>query len=181
MSIGVAVVILTGAGVLAAAILGGVAILVRRIGPGQIATGQAPADPSANGAPTPQQRADLVRAEERLVAREEKLDVRSVELTERERQLGECESALEMLRDERIRALEAVAGMRVSQARTLLLKDLEDRLRHDRRASCARSSTRPSSRPTAGCATSSRSSCSAWPPGTLPRPPCRSCSCPATT
>jgi ribonucrease Y len=128
MSFEVAVVILAGAAVLAAAILGGVLILVRRLSPGEAA---APADPASNGAPTPQQREELARSQERLIAREEKLDVQSAELTERERQLSEREIAIEKLRDERIRALESVAGLGVSQARTMLLKDLEDKLRHD--------------------------------------------------
>ena len=56
MSYGVAVVILVGAGLLAAAILGGVLILVRRLGP---ATAAHPADPASTGAGSPQQRAEL--------------------------------------------------------------------------------------------------------------------------
>ncbi len=55
----------------------------------------------------------------------------STELAERDRQITERESAVEALRDERIRALESVAGLGVSQAKTMLLKDLEDKLRHD--------------------------------------------------
>jgi ribonuclease Y len=126
MSYGVAVVILAGAGLLAAAILMGVTILVRRLGPAD-----EPARPSSNGAGSPQQRADLARAEERLVAREEKLELRVGELTERERLLADRELAVERLRDERIRALEGVAGLGVSQAKTLLLTEFEDKLRHD--------------------------------------------------
>jgi ribonuclease Y len=128
MSYGVAVVILVGAGLLAAAILGGVLILVRRLGPAPAA---APADPATNGAGTPEQRAELARVEERLIAREEKLDLRANELAERERRLMEKEGAIEQLRDERIRALEGIAGLGVSQAKSMLLKDLEDKLRHD--------------------------------------------------
>ncbi len=132
MSYGVAVVILAGAGVLAAAILGGVTILVRRLGPGAGAAAEpAAAHPSSNGAGTPHQRVDLAGAEERLIAREEKLELLSTELRERELRLGEREQAVESLRDERIRALESLAGLGVSQAKTMLLKDLEDSLRHD--------------------------------------------------
>ncbi len=126
MSYGVAVVILVGAGLLAAAILGGVLILVRRLGPAAVAT-----DPATNGAGSPQQRAELARVEERLIAREEKLDLRSNEVTERERRLHEKEEGIEKLRDERIRALEGIAGLGVSQAKSMLLKDLEDKLRHE--------------------------------------------------
>jgi ribonuclease Y len=128
MSYGVAVVILAGAALLAAGILGGVTILLRRLGPG--ATVAAP-DPSSNGHGTPEQRAELARAEERLLAREDKLELRVNELAEREHLLREREESVEALRDERIRALEGIAGLGVSQAKTMLLKDLEDKLRHD--------------------------------------------------
>jgi ribonucrease Y len=132
MSFEVAVVILAGAVVLAAGILGGAALLVRRLGAGAGA-GQAaaPADPAANGAPTAQQREELARAQERLLAREEKLDALTGELAERERVLTEREHAIEQLREERIRALESIAGLGVSQAKHMLLKDLEDKLRHE--------------------------------------------------
>jgi ribonuclease Y len=126
MSYGVAVVILAGAGLLAAAILGGATILVRRLGPNAAAP-----DPSSNGHGTPDQRAELARAEERLIAREDKLELRAGELAERELRLREREDGIEALRDERIRALEGIAGLGVSQAKTMLLKDLEDKLRHD--------------------------------------------------
>jgi ribonucrease Y len=127
MSFGVAVVILAGAAILAGAIIGGAHLLVRRLG----SSHSAAPDPSSNGAPTPEQRAELARAQERLLAHEEKLEALSAELAERDRQITERESAVEALRDERIRALESVAGLGVSQARTMLLKDLEDKLRHD--------------------------------------------------
>jgi ribonuclease Y len=128
MSYGVAVVILVGAGLLAAAILGGVLILVRRLEPTPVA---ATVDAGANGAGSPDQRAELARIEERLIAREEKLDLRVAELAERERRLQEKEGSIEQLREERIRALEGIAGLGVSQAKSMLLKDLEDKLRHD--------------------------------------------------
>ncbi len=134
MSYGVAVVILAGAGLLALAILAAVTILVRRLGPASASpTGTAilPAVATSNGASGPQQRVDLARAEERLIAREEKLELRAGELAERERTVSEREGAVESLRDERIRALEGIAGLGVSQAKTMLLKDLEDKLRHD--------------------------------------------------
>ncbi len=129
MSYGVAVVILAGAGVLAAAILGGATMLVRRIGPAVTsdtpAPAPAPAHPSGNGNGNGHVSSEqLARLEERLRAQEEKL-------AEREQALGERENAVEALRDERIRALEGVAGLGIAQAKSLLLKDLEDTLRHD--------------------------------------------------
>ncbi|MEJ7894396.1 MAG: ribonuclease Y [Solirubrobacteraceae bacterium] len=128
MSFEVAVVILVGAALLAAGVLGGVAILVRRLGPGH--AGAHP-DPTTNGASTPEQRSALARDQERLGVREEKLDLVSSELVDRERHLAERESAVETLRDQRVRALESIAGLGVAQAKHLLLKDLEADLRHD--------------------------------------------------
>ncbi len=132
MSFGVAVVVLAGATVLAGGILGGVAILVRRLGT-VTSPSVAPVapDPTSDGAPTAQQRSDLARAEERLMAREDKLDRIKSELSERARVLTDRELAVEDLREQRIRALEAIAGLGVSQAKSMLLKDLEDGLRHD--------------------------------------------------
>jgi ribonuclease Y len=135
MNFGLAVVILVATILLAGGIVGGVAVLARRL----VAQGGPPpaARPIAGGAtpvavvPADDQRADLARIEERLIAREEKLEVRATDLVERERQLAERESAIVALRDERIRALENVAGLGASQAKAMLLKDLEDRLRHD--------------------------------------------------
>jgi len=133
MSFGVAVVILVAAVVLAAGIVGGVLLLAKRLVavgvPAPGTTGPA-TDPVALAAQE-DQRADLARIEERLIAREEKLDVRLRESADRERQIAEREAAVEALRDERIRALESVSGLAASQAKTMLLKDLEDKLRHD--------------------------------------------------
>jgi ribonuclease Y len=134
MNFGLAVVILIAAVVLAGGIVGGVALLARRL---VAQGGSTPVRPIAGGAtpvavvPADEQRADLARIEERLIAREEKIDTRAQELNERERQLMERETAVEALRDERIRALENIAGLAASQAKGMLLKDLEDKLRHD--------------------------------------------------
>src|SRR4051812_2062666 len=135
MSFGVAVVILVAAIVLAAGIVGGVLLLTKRL----VATGGQPVtihpmaggDPAATLSAQEDQRADLARVEERLIAREEKLDLRTGDMADRERQIAEREAAVEALRDERIRALESVAGLAASQAKAMLLKDLEDKLRHD--------------------------------------------------
>ena len=129
MDFEVAVVILAGAALLAAGILGGAVILMRRMTP---PPGPAAPTPAGSDAPAAEQRTELARGQERLSAREEKLDLASGELVERERLLTEREAAVERLRDERIRALESVAGLGVAQAKTMLLKDLEDKLRHDR-------------------------------------------------
>jgi ribonucrease Y len=138
MDFGVAVVILVAAIVLAGGIVGGVALLARRLvaqgGSTPAARPMAGAAPTAAAAvvvPHDDRGADLARIEERLIAREEKLEAKSSELLDAERRLNDREMAVEKLRDERIRALESIAGLGASQAKAMLLKDLEDRLRHD--------------------------------------------------
>src|SRR3954453_12490525 len=133
MSFGVAVVILVAAIVVAAGIVGGVLLLAKRLVAGNgrpVAAPPGAADPGAAAA-AQEERADLARLEERLIAREEKLELRVKDMADRERQIAEREAAVEALRDERIRALESVAGLAASQAKAMLLKDLEDKLRHD--------------------------------------------------
>jgi ribonucrease Y len=171
MSIGVAVVLLVAAGLLAGVVVWGVLTLSKRLPPPG-ATAQAPAvqrtvaavpaaavatsngngvarEPAAvgsgrfasaaaqHGGAEPGEltvRAgapELVRREERLVAGEDRLDLRADELAERERLVGEREASVEALRTERIRALESVSGLGAGQAKAMLLKELEDSLRHD--------------------------------------------------
>ncbi len=132
MSFGTAVVILVAAIVLAAGMVGGVLLLARRLVANGVAAAPAAAapDPAAVAAEQ-EQRTDLARVEERLIAREDKLELRAREMADRERQIAEREAAVEALRDERIRALESIAGLAASQAKAMLLKDLEDKLRHD--------------------------------------------------
>ncbi len=134
MDFGVAVVILVAAVVLAAGIVGGVLLLARRLtaaGVAPVATPGPSAEHVATAAAQGEERADLARVEERLIAREDKLGIRAREMADRERQIAEREAAVEALRDERIRALESLSGLAASQAKTMLLKDLEDKLRHD--------------------------------------------------
>jgi ribonuclease Y len=136
MEIGTAVVILVAAVVLAAGFIGAAMLLTRRGGAG----GHPPQRPSiAGGSPVAlatspdaaEQRTELARVEERLIARADKLDVRLAELEERERVCAEKEAGLDGLREERIRKLEAVSGMSAGSAKQALLADLEDSLRHD--------------------------------------------------
>jgi ribonuclease Y len=127
MDIGVAAVILASAALVGGCVVAAVAVLVRRL--------DAVSKPSkavvAEDAGAVQPRPDLVHAEERLRAREEQLDLRAGALDDRERLLAERETDVEALRDERLRGLEAIAGLGVAQARSMLLKDLEDKLRQD--------------------------------------------------
>ncbi len=76
-------------------------------------------------------RAAAGRAEERLHAREDTLDKRVVELEDRERALAAREGQIDEIREKAVRQLERASGMSASQAKALLLKELEDQVRHD--------------------------------------------------
>ena len=80
-----------------------------------------------------ERRADLLRLEERAAGprgggREPALPSSS----DRERLLAERTAELDEARERYVRELERVAGMPASQARSTLLKELEDQVRHDR-------------------------------------------------
>jgi len=81
--------------------------------------------------PAPSRRADTGRLEERLRAREEALDARLSELGERERRLTVAEAEIGEARERTVRELERASGLSASQAKALLLKDLEDQVRHE--------------------------------------------------
>jgi ribonuclease Y len=83
-------------------------------------------------------RAELVRIEERVLGKEESLDAQRSELTRRERDVDERTQALERRAAELAeghrdlqRQLERIAGVTAAQAKQLLLKELEDQVRHD--------------------------------------------------
>ena len=140
MEIGAAVLILVAAVVLAAGLLGAALLVARRNAPvaatsagGTAAAVRQPAAPPerSGGEQAIEQRAELVRIEERLLAREEKLEAKLADLQRREKRVAEAEGKLESLREQRIRELEGVSGMSASQAKQMLLQDLEDKLRHE--------------------------------------------------
>jgi ribonuclease Y len=68
--------------------------------------------------------AELERRERELVERER-------DCVQRERDLERQQSEMERLHAEETRALERAAGMSASQAKAVLLKDIEDQARHD--------------------------------------------------
>ena len=85
-----------------------------------------------------ERRAEIVRIEERILGKEEALDAQRAELTRRERVLDDRgarveQQAIELdeARVELQRRLERVAGVTAAQAKQLLLKELEDQVRHD--------------------------------------------------
>src|SRR5436190_16134626 len=84
-------------------------------------------------------RAEIARIEERLLTKEEALGVRMAELERKERSLEDrtrnLEHQAERLKEakqDQTRELERLSGLSASQARQLLLRELEDELRHDR-------------------------------------------------
>ena len=83
-------------------------------------------------AQAPQPRNDAAKAaaqagrlEERLHGREEALDSRAAELAERERALAVKESEIAEIREQAVRQLERASGLPASQAKALLMKELE--------------------------------------------------------
>jgi ribonuclease Y len=75
--------------------------------------------------------AEAGRLEERLRTREDALEHRQAEIAERERRIAVREQEIDGVRDKTIRALERASGMSASQAKALLLKELEDQVRHE--------------------------------------------------
>ncbi len=85
-----------------------------------------------------ERRAEIVRIEERVLGKEEALDAQRAELARRERlleergELVEREAATLAQEHERLeRELERLAGVTAAQAKHMLLKELEDQVRHD--------------------------------------------------
>jgi ribonucrease Y len=83
-------------------------------------------------------RAEIARLEERLRAKEQSLELRGQEVAERERSLGDRQRNLEhnaeQLKEgkrEQLRELERVSGLSPGQAKQILLRELEDELRHE--------------------------------------------------
>jgi ribonucrease Y len=74
---------------------------------------------------------DAAHAEERLTAREETLEKRQIEVAERERRMAARESEIDQVRDKTVRALERASGMSASQAKAMLMQELEDQVRHE--------------------------------------------------
>jgi ribonucrease Y len=141
--------------VLAALVAAGVAIAVALIARPRSSGAQTPPaaeqpSPAAGGSPIAAddrqavdaelraRRAELARLEERLRAKEQSLELRDRELEERARTLDDRQrnldgrsEELKQARREQLRELERVAGLSIGQARQILLRELEQELRHD--------------------------------------------------
>jgi len=104
-----------------------------------------PAPPAPSAAPETdaalelrERRAEITRTEERLLGKEETIALRLAEIERREgsledraRNLDSTAQTLKETKHRQLRELERVAGLSTSQARQILLAELEDRLRHE--------------------------------------------------
>jgi ribonucrease Y len=140
------------AALVAAAVAVAVALLLQRpraagIAPAPLAAPErreasASAAPAARGDEAEEElrarRSEIARLEERLRATEGSLDLQTQRLAERERSLDDRQRNLEHAREElkaakarQLRELERVASLSAGQAKQLLMRELEDSLRHD--------------------------------------------------
>ncbi|HEY4280532.1 MAG TPA: ribonuclease Y [Conexibacter sp.] len=85
-----------------------------------------------------ERRAEIVRIEERILGKEESLDAQRADLARRERAIEDRVEALAAEKEEIAergrryqQSLERLAGVTASQAKQMLLKDLEDDVRHE--------------------------------------------------
>ncbi len=85
-----------------------------------------------------ERRAEIARIEERVITKEEAIDVKLAELAKRDRTLEdrarELDHQRELLDDrkrEHVRELERVSNLSAAQAKQILLKEVEDMVRHD--------------------------------------------------
>jgi ribonuclease Y len=85
----------------------------------------------ADAADLKERRTEMVRLEERLLSKEETLDSRIAGLAEREQDIKQRSEEIEDAKERHIRELERVSGLSASQAKQILLHELEDQIRHD--------------------------------------------------
>src|SRR5205807_621243 len=85
-----------------------------------------------------ERRSEIVRIEERVITKEEAIDVkladfarREQSLEDRERELDRQREQLEQRKRDHVRELERIAGLSASQAKQILLREVEDQARHD--------------------------------------------------
>ena len=135
--------IVIAAAVLAAGLVVAALLLVKRA-PGLAHAGAAPSTARPASAPAKESQAakaetvdalarreEIGRLEERLIARESAIDARSAELDKRAEHLEQRLEEAGHAHERHVRELERVSGLSASQAKHLLLKELEDQIRHD--------------------------------------------------
>src|SRR6266851_3632344 len=120
--------IVIAAALLAVGLVVAALLYARAVGGGRGGSaGPAPAPPLARGeveAELLERRGEIVRIEERVISKEEAIDAKLAELSRRDQRLEERKR-------EHLRELERVAGLSASQAKQVLLKEVEDQARHD--------------------------------------------------
>lgn len=128
--------IVIAAAVLAVGLMVAAALYAKR-GSGQAAEANARATADVDAA-LRERRAEIVRIEERILGKEESLDNQRADVSRRERSLEDRAAALELevaavadRRAEYEHSLERLAGVTAAQAKQMLLKDLEDDVRHE--------------------------------------------------
>jgi len=140
------------AALVAAAVAAAVALLVQRPRAAGLAAAPIAAperrDTTSAAAPAPlgdqpehelhARRSEIARLEERLGAKEGALELQAQRLAERERSLDDRSRSLEHAQAElkdaktrQVRELERLSGLSAGQAKQLLMRELEDDLRHD--------------------------------------------------
>jgi ribonuclease Y len=97
-----------------------------------------PASPDEIGEELRARRAELARLEERLRAKEQSLELDTQELEERQRSLDDRRrnldrnvARLKEAKRDQLRELERVAGLSAGQAKQIMMRELEDDLRHE--------------------------------------------------
>ncbi|MCW2954085.1 MAG: metal dependent phosphohydrolase [Conexibacter sp.] len=113
------------------------AVLYGRGHPGADAHVNARAESDSDSA-LRERRAEIVRIEERILGKEEALDAQRADLARRDQSLEERLASLERDREQLAEnrltlqhELERLAGVSASQAKQMLLKDVEDQVRHE--------------------------------------------------
>ena len=81
-----------------------------------------------------ERRGEMVRLEERLLAKEAALEGQRSTLDRREEEFEGLRAEIASVRERHVLELERVSGLSASQAKTILLRELEEQTRHD----CAR-------------------------------------------
>jgi ribonucrease Y len=143
------------AALVAAAVAVAVALLLQRPRAAQAAAGPLAAperrDGATGGTAAPRgagddeledelraRRSELARLEERLRAKESSIELQAQRINERERQLDDRQRNVEHAREElkaarrdQLRELERVASLSPGQAKQIMMRELEDELRHD--------------------------------------------------
>jgi ribonucrease Y len=128
--------IVIAAAVLAVGLMVAAALYAKR-GSAQAAEANARASADVDAA-LRERRAEIVRIEERILGKEEALDAQRADLARRERSIEDRSEALDrevaavaQRRADYEHQLERLAGVTASQAKAMLLKDLEDDVRHE--------------------------------------------------